>query len=177
MRQRPGAIHRTREGLSKGSVSTREGEERIGPRQDAQKAATAWHSALRSPSPPRRNASWARAAARAQTGSRVGMQQGIQATDDSSVMPSGVRSRILRRQCAQRVLCTRGSTERQQQPRNLSVGKGMQGAASGRGGPSAWQARFQGMQQRTPVFQGVHQVPQSHWSYQRSWARCIACPS
>ena len=63
------------------------------------------------------------------------MQPGIQATDDSSVMPSGVRSRILRRQCAQRVLCTRGSTERQQQPRNLSVGKGMQGAASGRGGP------------------------------------------
>ena len=41
-------------------------------------------------------------------------------------MPNGARSRILKRQSVKRVLCTRGSTERRQQQRNLSVGKEQQ---------------------------------------------------
>ena len=50
------------------------------------------------------------------------MQQGIQTAEDRSIMPRGMRPRICGWQCAKRVLCTRGSAEREQQPRNLSVG-------------------------------------------------------
>ena len=41
-------------------------------------------------------------------------------------MPSGVRPCICRWQGAKGVLCTRGSAEREQQPRNLSVGEEQQ---------------------------------------------------
>ena len=123
MRQRPRAFKRAREGLSEGWVSAREGGESIGPRCPVSRDGMALSAAKSKSTMAQRKLcpcggqSW-------QPGSIIGMQQGIQtAEDSSSIMPSGVRPRICRWQGAKRVLCTRGSAEREQQPRNLSVGE------------------------------------------------------
>ena len=122
MRQRPGAIQRTREGLSEGTVSTREGWERVGPRCPKRRDGMALGAAESKSTVAQRELCTCGSQSR-QAGSSVSMQQGIQAREDGGIMSSGVCSCVCRWQCAQRVLRTRGRTERQQQPCNLSVGK------------------------------------------------------